>query len=70
MAPVRVGCSGWVYRSWAKTFYPERCPQRRWLEHYASVFDTVELNNTFYRLPKRDASRTGRCARPTTSSSP
>jgi len=54
MAPVRVGCSGWIYRSWANSFYPARCPQRRWLEHYSSVFDTVELNNTFYRLPKRD----------------
>src|SRR3954452_15887032 len=55
MASARVGCSGWIYRSWANDFYPPRCPQRRWLEHYATVFDTVELNNTFYRLPKRDA---------------
>jgi uncharacterized protein YecE (DUF72 family) len=55
MAPVHVGCSGWIYRSWAGEFYPERCPQRRWLEYYASVFDTVEINNTFYRLPSRDA---------------
>jgi uncharacterized protein YecE (DUF72 family) len=55
MAPVRIGCSGWIYRSWAKTFYPEGCPQRRWLEYYSSVFDTVELNNTFYRLPKRES---------------
>jgi uncharacterized protein YecE (DUF72 family) len=55
MAPVHVGCSGWIYRSWAGDFYPPRCPQRRWLEHYATVFDTVEINNTFYRLPSRDA---------------
>jgi uncharacterized protein YecE (DUF72 family) len=55
MPPVRIGCSGWIYRSWAGDFYPPRCPQRRWLEHYATVFDTVELNSTFYRLPKRDA---------------
>jgi uncharacterized protein YecE (DUF72 family) len=55
MAPVRIGCSGWIYRSWANDFYPPRCPQSRWLEQYATVFDTVELNNTFYRLPKRDA---------------
>lgn len=58
MAPVHVGCSGWVYRSWAGDFYPEGCPQRRWLEHYASVFDTVEINTTFYRLPTRDAVET------------
>ena len=55
MAPVRIGCSGWIYKSWARDFYPERCPQRRWLEHYATVFDTVEVNSTFYRLPARDA---------------
>lgn len=56
MASVRIGCSGWIYRSWANgAFYPPRCPQRRWLEHYATVFDTVELNTTFYRLPNRDA---------------
>jgi uncharacterized protein YecE (DUF72 family) len=55
MAPVHVGCSGWIYRSWAGEFYPPGCPQRRWLEYYATVFDTVEINNTFYRLPSRDA---------------
>jgi uncharacterized protein YecE (DUF72 family) len=55
MAPVRIGCSGWMYRAWKDDFYPPRCPQRRWLEHYATRFDTVELNTTFYRLPKRDA---------------
>jgi uncharacterized protein YecE (DUF72 family) len=53
--PVRIGCSGWNYRSWRETFYPEGLPARRWLEHYASVFDTVEVNTTFYRLPSRDA---------------
>lgn len=31
--------------------YPERLPQRRWFEHYATLFDTVEINDTFYRLP-------------------
>jgi uncharacterized protein YecE (DUF72 family) len=52
LKPARIGCSGWQYADWRGAFYPERCPQRRWLEHYASVFDTVELNTTFYRLPK------------------
>ena len=51
MKPVRIGCSGWVYRDWRGDFYPEDLPQRRWLERYAEVFDTVEVNNTFYRLP-------------------
>jgi uncharacterized protein YecE (DUF72 family) len=55
MAPVRIGCSGWNYRSWAGDFYPRGCPPRRWLEHYAATFDTVEVNATFYRLPNRDA---------------
>ena len=55
MHPVRIGCSGWNYRSWAGDFYPPRCPQRLWLEHYARVFDTVEVNTTFYRLPKRES---------------
>jgi uncharacterized protein YecE (DUF72 family) len=52
---VRIGCSGWVYKDWRGEFYPEKLPQRLWLEHYASVFDTVEINNTFYRLPPEAA---------------
>jgi uncharacterized protein YecE (DUF72 family) len=51
---MRVGTSGWVYAEWRGDFYPEGLPQRRWLEHYASVFDTVEVNNAFYRLPERE----------------
>ena len=35
--------------------YPKGLPPARWLEHYATLFDTVEVNNTFYRLPKRDS---------------
>jgi uncharacterized protein YecE (DUF72 family) len=46
-----VGCSGWVYRDWRGIVYPERLPQRLWFAHYATLFDTVELNATFYRLP-------------------
>ena len=55
MARIRVGCSGWQYASWRERFYPKGLPQRRWLEHYASVFDTVEVNSTFYRLAKPEA---------------
>ena len=50
MPQVRIGCSGWNYRDWRGAFYPDGLPARRWLEHYASVFDTVEINMTFYRL--------------------
>ena len=55
MGRIRVGCSGWQYADWCERFYPKGLPQRRWLEHYASVFDTVEVNSTFYRLAKPQA---------------
>jgi uncharacterized protein YecE (DUF72 family) len=51
---LRIGCSGWNYASWKDEFY-EGLPARLWLEHYARHFDTVEVNNTFYRLPNRAA---------------
>jgi uncharacterized protein YecE (DUF72 family) len=51
----RVGCSGWNYRDWRGVLYPPGCPAKRWLERYASHFDTVEVNATFYRLPSRQA---------------
>ncbi len=54
-AGVRIGCSGWQYQSWREVFYPPRTAQPRWLAHYASVFDTVEVNSTFYRLARREA---------------
>jgi uncharacterized protein YecE (DUF72 family) len=50
-AEVRIGCSGWVYKHWRGLFYPEGLPQRLWFERYAEEFDTVEINNSFYRLP-------------------
>lgn len=55
MKPVRVGCSGWNYADWRGILYPKGLPTGRWLERYAELFDTVEVNNTFYRLPSRDA---------------
>jgi len=53
--PVRIGCSGWNYPHWRELVYPKSLPARRWLEHYAGLFDTVEVNTTFYRLPKRES---------------
>jgi uncharacterized protein YecE (DUF72 family) len=47
-----IGCSGWQYKHWRGLFYPEDLPQNRWFDYYASCFDTVEINNTFYRLPE------------------
>ncbi len=52
--PVWVGTSGWQYASWRGVFYPPSVPQPRWLEHYTTVFTTVENNSAFYRLPKRE----------------
>jgi uncharacterized protein YecE (DUF72 family) len=49
---IRIGTSGWLYRSWRGAFYPEGVPQRRWLEYLARTFDTVELNSTFYSLKR------------------
>jgi uncharacterized protein YecE (DUF72 family) len=46
-----VGCSGFNYREWKGNFYPDDLPQNKWLEYYSTVFKTVELNVTFYRLP-------------------
>lgn len=52
MAAARIGCSGWQYKHWRGNFYPLDVPQKRWFERYASEFDTVEVNNSFYRLPE------------------
>jgi uncharacterized protein YecE (DUF72 family) len=55
MKPVRVGCSGWNYPDWRERVYPRGVPPRRWLARYATMFDTVEVNSTFYRLASRKA---------------
>ena len=57
MPPVRIGCSGWNYADWRGRLYPEGLGTGRWLERYAEVFDTVEVNSTFYRLAKPAAVR-------------
>ena len=51
---VKVGTSGWVYPHWRERFYPPSLPTKQWLTFYAQHFDTVEVNNSFYRLPKRE----------------
>ncbi|HMF97114.1 MAG TPA: DUF72 domain-containing protein [Vicinamibacterales bacterium] len=48
---IRIGCSGWQYTHWRGDFYPAELPASAWLDFYARHFDTVEINNTFYRLP-------------------
>ena len=49
-----IGTSGWQYRHWRNRFYPKGLPARAWLDHYVERFATVEINNTFYRLPPRE----------------
>ena len=53
MRSTHVGTSGWQYRDWRGAFYPRALPQREWLPFFASHFETVEVNNSFYRLPER-----------------
>ncbi|ELR71581.1 hypothetical protein C900_02496 [Fulvivirga imtechensis AK7] len=47
-----IGCSGFYYNDWVGKFYPEDLKKKKWLEYYAETFDTVEINNSFYRMPK------------------
>ncbi|OBH35752.1 sensor histidine kinase [Mycobacterium sp. E342] len=49
---VRIGTSGWSYNHWADVLYPPGLPAARRLARYVEVFDTVELNASFYRWPK------------------
>ena len=48
---VAVGTSGYAYKEWKGTFYPEKLPQDQMLRYYGEQFSTVEINNTFYRMP-------------------
>jgi uncharacterized protein YecE (DUF72 family) len=54
---IHVGTSGWSYPSWRPDFYPEKTQPADFLTHYATRFDTVELNTTGYRLPSEDQFR-------------
>jgi uncharacterized protein YecE (DUF72 family) len=49
-----IGTSGWSYPPWRGSFYPEKLPQAAMLPYYAERLRTVEVNNTFYRMPKRE----------------
>ena len=56
MTELRIGCSGWNYKHWRDgVFYPPRLPPKKWLDFYVQHFDTVEVNATFYRLPRETA---------------
>lgn len=52
MSSYHIGCSGYYYPYWKHKFYPQGLQPKDWLRYYSSVFNTVELNGTFYRMPK------------------
>ncbi len=52
-----VGCSGFMYDHWKGNFYPDGVTKNRWFQYYSEHFDSVELNVTFYRLPKIETFR-------------
>lgn len=61
--PALIGTSGWQYKDWKPLLYAD-VPQRLWLERHAEVFATVEVNNAFYRLPKREVFESWRARTP------
>jgi uncharacterized protein YecE (DUF72 family) len=61
---IRIGTSGWTYKHWEGIFYPSELPKSKWLEYYCRHFDTVELNASFYRLPKRETFRNWKARTP------
>lgn len=55
LAVVYIGTSGWHYKHWVGPFYPHKTPPAKMLRFYLEHFDTVEINNSFYRLPSETA---------------
>ena len=60
MANIRIGTSGWHYRHWVGSFYPQKLPTSKMLAYYEERFDTVEINHSFYQLPKIESLRAWR----------
>ena len=55
MSEIRIGTSGWHYKHWVGAVYPPQWPASKMLSWYQERFDTVEINNSFYRLPPESA---------------
>ncbi|HUC81545.1 MAG TPA: DUF72 domain-containing protein [Flavisolibacter sp.] len=53
-ANIHVGTLGWSYQHWKEVFYPHKLAATKWLNHYAGIFSTTEINGSFYRLPSED----------------
>jgi len=64
MFDIRIGTSGYHYKHWLGTFYPPKTPAAKMLPYYVQHFDTLELNNSFYRLPTVAAFASWRDATP------
>ncbi len=54
-ADIRIGISGWTYKPWRGDFYPEGLPHKRELAHASSIFNSIEVNGTFYGLQRPKA---------------
>src|ERR1051325_8362456 len=61
---LRIGTSGYQYTHWKGAFYPRNLPRSQWFAYYARHFETVEINNTFYRLPTAQVFDAWRAAAP------
>lgn len=61
---LRIGTSGWHYGHWRGRFYPAELPSQEWLAYYAERFSTVEINNSFYKLPEVETFRSWRQGSP------
>ena len=55
LGAAHIGTSGWHYKHWRGHFYPTDLPVKKWFDYYSARFDTVEINNSFYRLPSEAA---------------
>ncbi|HLV80436.1 MAG TPA: DUF72 domain-containing protein, partial [Chthonomonadaceae bacterium] len=52
--PARVGTMGWGYADWTGVFYPEDAAPRDYIGFYSEIFDTVEIDSTFYAIPREN----------------
>lgn len=54
---ISIGCTGWGYDGWVGPFYPKNMPKSEFLRHYSSIFDTTEINSTFYAIPNQSITK-------------
>lgn len=54
---IKIGCTGWSYQGWSGIFYPRNLKSSEWLKYYAKIFETTEINSTFYRIPAQEIVR-------------